>query len=51
MSRNNFQTEQLKQFCESESFVISDMLPISTIEYTFECKVTGNRSFIDHFLV
>ena len=51
MSRNNFQTEQLKQFCESESFVISDMLPISNIEYTFECKVTGNRSFIDHFLV
>ena len=51
MNRNTLQTEQLKQFCESECFVVIDKLPISRVDYTFECKASGNKSHIDHFLV
>ena len=51
MNRNTLQTDQLKQFCDSEFFIISDLLPSSSIEYTFECKSTGNKTFIDHMLI
>ena len=51
MSRNTLQTDQLRDFCESECFIISDLLPCSNVKYTFECKSSGNKTFIDHMLI
>ena len=51
LEKINLQTNQLIQFCDSESFIISDLLPLSNVKYTFECQSSGNKSFIDHILV
>ena len=50
-NRQTPQVEELTQFCLQESITPCVKLQCSNIEYTFECKRTGNRSIIDHVLL
>ena len=50
-SRDTPQTRELIYFCECETLIPCDLLPTSSIEYTFECKKSGSRSFLDHILI
>ena len=50
-ARDTPQTRELIYFCESETLVPCDLLPTSNIEYTFECKKSGSKSYLDHILI
>ena len=50
-SRDSIQVNELKQFCRDQSLESCNFFECSDIEYSFECKMSGSRSLIDHVLV
>ena len=50
-SRDTLQVNELKQFCLDQSFESCGLLPISDVNYTFECNTSGSKSHIDHVLI
>ena len=50
-SRDSLQVNELKQFCLDQSLESCNFLSCSNVQYSFECKMSGSRSLIDHILV
>ena len=43
-------TNQLLNFCSDECLIPSPSIPNVNVDFTFESKINGARSWIDHFL-
>ena len=49
--RNSPQARELKSFREAENLISCKNFPGNNVEFSYECKTTGNRSLIDHILI
>ena len=49
--QNSLHTRSLKEFMNVNSFSCCLLHPASSVDYTFESKIDGSRSTVDHFLL